>query len=82
MPGTICRNYLAVAQKTGAKMGCPGKWTHGPKPAVCPSSFILSHIQIDMAMNLNKDPPETNVVGGHKSPPNSDVHQKGSTPPV
>ena len=23
-------------------MGCPGKWKHGPKPAVCPSCFILS----------------------------------------
>ena len=26
--------YLAVAQETGIpKMGCPGKWKHGPKPA-------------------------------------------------
>ena len=24
---------MAVAQKTGTKMGCPGKWKHGPKPA-------------------------------------------------
>ena len=23
----------AVAQKTGTKMSCPGKWKHGPKPA-------------------------------------------------
>ena len=35
---------MAVAQKTGTKMGCPGKWKHGPKPAVCPSDrLILSH---------------------------------------
>ena len=24
---------MAVAQKTGTKMGCPGKWKHGPKLA-------------------------------------------------
>ena len=28
-----------------SKMGCPGKWKHGPKPAVCPSCLILSHTQ-------------------------------------
>ena len=33
---------LAVAQKTGIP-NCPGKWKHGPKPAVCPSCLILSH---------------------------------------
>ena len=28
-------------------MGCPGKWKHGPKPAVCPSDrSILSHTQM------------------------------------
>ena len=37
---------LAVAQKTGTKMGCPGKWKHGPKPAVCPPCLILSHTQL------------------------------------
>ena len=26
-----------------SKMGCPDKWKHGPKPAVCPSRLILSH---------------------------------------
>ena len=25
---------VAVAQQTGTNMGCPGKWKHGPKPAV------------------------------------------------
>ena len=38
--------HMAVAQKTGTKMGCPGKWKHGPKPAVCPSWLILSHSHI------------------------------------
>ena len=37
---------LAVAQKTGTKMGCPGKWKHGPKPADCPSCLILSHLYV------------------------------------
>ena len=39
--------HLAVAQKTFTNMGCPiGKWKHGPKPAVCPSSAILSHTHL------------------------------------
>ena len=38
--------WLLRIQKTGAKMGCPGKWKHGPKPAVCPSCLILSHTHL------------------------------------
>ena len=34
--------HLAVAQKTGIPRWNPGKWTHGPKPAVCPPYLILS----------------------------------------
>ena len=26
--------------KRNSKMACPGKWKHGPKPAVCPSCLI------------------------------------------
>ena len=26
-------NHMGLAQKTGTKMGCPGKWKNGPKPA-------------------------------------------------
>ena len=37
---------MGVAQKTGIPKWNPGKWTHGPKPAVCPSCLILSHSQI------------------------------------
>ena len=42
---------MAVAHKTGTKIN-PGKWKHGPKPAVCPSCFILSHSQTPL--NLAK----------------------------
>ena len=38
--------HMAVAQKTGTKIGCPGKWKHGPRPAVCPSCLISSHSHI------------------------------------
>ena len=31
------------SQNRNSKMACPGKWKHGPSPAVCPSCFILSH---------------------------------------
>ena len=31
------------SKNRNSKMACPGKWKHGPKPAVCPSCFILSH---------------------------------------
>ena len=41
-------SHMAVAQKTGTKMGWPGKWKHGPKPAVCPSWLILSHTHISI----------------------------------
>ena len=41
---TICKDmHLGVAQKP-VKWN-PGKWKHGPKPAVCPSCLILSHSQ-------------------------------------
>ena len=33
------------SQNRNPKMG-PGKWKHGPKPAVCPGSLSLSHIYI------------------------------------
>ena len=36
---------MAVAQETDPKMGCPGKWKHGPKPAVC-LCLILNHTQM------------------------------------
>ena len=39
--GTGFLASMAVAQKSGTKME-PGKWKHGPKPAVCPSCLILS----------------------------------------
>ena len=41
--------WLWPIQKTEiTKMGCPGKWKHGPKPAVCPSDrFILSHTHVN-----------------------------------
>ena len=44
---SVAKFHLA-AQKTGVpKMGCPGKWKHGPKPAVCPSDrLILSHAHL------------------------------------
>ena len=43
----LTKLHLAVAQKTGSKMACPGKWKHGPQPAVCPSDrFILSHTHL------------------------------------
>ena len=32
-----------MAQKTGIPKWNPGKWKHGPKPAVCPCLLILSH---------------------------------------
>ena len=39
---------MAVAQKTGTvPKWNPGKWKHGPKPAVCPSCLILSPSQIN-----------------------------------
>ena len=37
----------AVAQKTGIPKWNPGKWKHGPTPAVCPSCLILSHTHKD-----------------------------------
>ena len=37
--------HMGVAQKTGTKKE-PGKWKHGPKPAVCPSYLALSHTHI------------------------------------
>ena len=44
VPYENVHGHVAVAQKTrNSKMGCPGKWKHGPKPAVCPSCLILSH---------------------------------------
>ena len=48
--GGLSQTYMYIhmaAPKTGTKMGCPGKWKHGPKPAVCPSDhLILSHSHI------------------------------------
>ena len=38
---------LAVAQKTVIPRWNPGKWKHGPTPAVGPSCFILSHPQLE-----------------------------------
>ena len=37
---------MAVAQKNPLPKWNPGKWKHGPTPAVCPSCLILSHTQI------------------------------------
>ena len=34
------------SKNRNSKLGCPGKWTHGPKPAVCPSCVILSHTHL------------------------------------
>ena len=34
--GGICRNGCG-SKNQNSKMGCPGKWKHGPTPAVCPS---------------------------------------------
>ena len=31
------------SKNRNSKMACPGKWKHGPKPAVCLSCLILSH---------------------------------------
>ena len=33
--------------------GFPGKWKHGPKPAVCPSCLILSHTQLMFSQTPN-----------------------------
>ena len=42
-----------------SKMGCPGKWKHGPKPAVCPSCLILSHTHIHILhMSSDRFPPK------------------------
>ena len=41
---------MAVAQETGTKMGCPGKWKHGPKHLQTGPSdrffFFFNHPQI------------------------------------
>ena len=37
--------WLWLKKAGQPKMGCPGKWKHGPKPAVCPSCLIWSHSQ-------------------------------------
>ena len=50
---------MAVAQKTGTKMGCPGKWKHGPKPAVCPSYLILSHTHMGTNRETKKETKRT-----------------------
>ena len=42
-------SYMAVAPKTGIPKWNPGKWKHGPTPAVCPSCLILSHPHIAIA---------------------------------
>ena len=34
--------YGCGSKNRNSKMGCPGKWKHGPKPAVCPSWLILA----------------------------------------
>ena len=34
------------SKNRNSKMACPGKWKHGPKPAVCPSCLILSHTHL------------------------------------
>ena len=40
--------HLAVAQKNATHNGAnPGKWKHGPKPAVCPSGLVLSHAHLE-----------------------------------
>ena len=36
------------------KMGCPGKWKHGPKPAVCRPCFILSHTHIHLPQAMGR----------------------------
>ena len=37
------RTKMAVAQKTGTKMGCPGKWKLGPKAACLPLLLNFEH---------------------------------------
>ena len=45
-------------KKPVPKMGCPGKWKHGQKPAVCPSDrFILSHTQMSPGEELPQQKP-------------------------
>ena len=42
----ICWNQHGCGSKNQTKLENPGKWKHGPKPAVCPSCLILSHTHI------------------------------------
>ena len=56
--GRVSPLHLAVAQKKrNSKMGCPGKWKHGPKPAVCPSCLILSQTHFTTGAKPPKSPP-------------------------
>ena len=45
--------HLSVAQKRTVPKWNPGKWKHGPKPAVCPSCLILT------ATAICASPPKT-----------------------
>ena len=48
-----------MAQKTGIRKWNPGKWKHGPKPAVCPSCLILSHTHMKPTVkNMSDKMPE------------------------
>ena len=41
--GFFQETYGCGSKNRNSKMGYPGKWKHGPKPAVCPSCLTLSH---------------------------------------
>ena len=46
-------SYGCGSKHRNSKMGCPGNWKHGPKPAVCPSDrLILSHTLIFLCLLL------------------------------
>ena len=52
-PSGCSESHRAVAQKLYPEWN-PGKWKHGPNPAVCPGTLILNHIHISFSAKLRQ----------------------------
>ena len=76
-PITRVDRWLGL-KKRNSKMGCPGEWKHGPKPAVCPSYLILSHTQV--VPGKLRDAKQTSVAFRSDRVPKH-THTHTNTPP-
>ena len=48
---TGIKKGIGCGSKSGYQMACPGKWKHGPNPAVCPSCLTLSHTHFTLGVS-------------------------------